>query len=240
MRVLVMLYGVVSYFLFFGVFVYFMGFVGDVFVPISISSEVEEYSSNALMVNIGLMLMWGVQHSVMARGWFKEMISSVVHHHVERSTYVLASAIVLAALMYYWQPMEGIIWQVENPMLVNALRGFFGLGWALIFLATFLTDHFDLFGLRQSWLNFVKKPYTPVVFTEVLFYRWIRHPMMLGLFIAFWSLPTMTVGHLVFSIGMSIYVLMGIHFEEKGLVKDLGQTYVDYQKRTSKAIPKVY
>ena len=240
MRALVMLYGVVSYFLFFGVFVYFMGFVGDVFVPISISSEVEEYSSNALMINIGLMLMWGVQHSVMARGWFKDMISSVVPHHVERSTYVLASAIVLAALMYYWQPMEGIIWQVENPMAVNVLWGFFGLGWVLVFVAIFLTDHFDLFGLRQTWLHFVKKTYTHVVFTEILFYRWIRHPMMLGLFIAFWSLPTMTVGHLVFSIGMSIYVLLGIHFEEKGLAKAIGQTYVDYQQRTSKVIPKIY
>ncbi|PHS73005.1 MAG: hypothetical protein COB22_03750 [Cycloclasticus sp.] len=240
MRALVMLYGVVCYFAFFVVFVYFMGFVGDVFVPISISSEVEVYSQNALMVNIGLMLMWGVQHSVMARGWFKDMIASVVPHHVERSTYCLASAIALGALMYYWQPMEGIIWQVENAMMVNVLWGFFGLGWALIFLSTFLTDHFDLFGLRQPWLHFVKKTYTPVVFTEVLFYRWIRHPMMLGLFIAFWSLPTMTVGHLVFSIGMSIYVLAGIHFEEKGLARHLGQTYVDYQKRTSKVIPKVY
>ena len=240
MRVVVMLYGVVSYFLFFGVFVYFMGFVGDVFVPKSISTVPEAYSDNALMINIGLMLMWGIQHSVMARGWFKDMIASVVPHHVERSTYVLASAIVLAVLMCCWQPMEGIIWQVENPMLVNVLWGFFGLGWVLVFVATFLTDHFDLFGLRQTWLHFVKKTYTDVVFTEIFFYRWIRHPMMLGLFIAFWSLPTMTVGHLVFSIGMSIYVLMGIHFEEKGLAKSIGETYVDYQKRTSKVIPKVY
>lgn len=240
MRALVMLYGVVCYFTFFVVFVYFMGFVGDVFVPISISSEVEEYSQNALMVNIGLMLMWGVQHSVMARGWFKDMIASVVPHHVERSTYCLVSAITLAALMYLWQPMEGIVWQVENAMVVNVLWGIFGIGWALIFVSTFLTDHFDLFGLRQTWLYFVKKTYTHVKFTEVLFYRWIRHPMMLGLFIAFWSLPTMTVGHLVFSIGMSIYVLMGIHFEEKGLAKSIGETYVDYQKRTKKVLPKVY
>jgi protein-S-isoprenylcysteine O-methyltransferase Ste14 len=240
MRALVMLYGVVCYVAFFVVFVYFMGFVGDVFVPVSISSDVDVYSENALMVNIGLMLMWGVQHSVMARGWFKDMIASVVPHHVERSTYCLASAIVLGALMHYWQPMEGIIWQVEYPMVVNVLWGLFGLGWALIFVSTFLTNHFDLFGLRQPWLHFVKKTYTPVVFTEVLFYRWIRHPMMLGLFIVFWSLPTMTVGHLVFSIGMSIYVLVGIYFEEKGLAKELGQTYVGYQQRTTKIIPKVY
>jgi len=240
MRTLVMLYGVVSYFIFLAVFVYFVAFVGDIFVPITISSEVSEYADNALMVNIGLMLMWGIQHSVMARGWFKEMIASMVPHQVERSTYVLVSAVVLAVLMYYWQPMEGIIWQVQNPVAINVLWGLFGFGWLLIFGATFLTDHFDLFGLRQTWLYFVKKTYTDVTFAENLVYRWIRHPMMLGLLIAFWALPTMTVGHLVFSIGMSVYVLVGIYFEEKGLVKALGQTYVDYQKRTAKIFPKVY
>jgi len=240
MRALVMLYGAVSYLLFFAVFVYFMGFVGDIFLPITVSTEMDVYSDNALMINIGLILMWGVQHSVMARGWFKDMIVSVVPHHVERSTYVLVSAITLAVFMYYWQPMEGIIWQVENPMAVNVLWGLFAFGWVLIFAATFLTDHFDLFGLRQTWLYFVKKTYTDVTFAENLVYRWIRHPMMLGIMIAFWALPTMTVGHLVFSIGMSVYVLIGIYFEEKGLAKALGQTYVDYQERTSKIIPKVY
>ena len=240
MRMLVMLYGVVSYVSFFGAFLYFMGFVGDVFVPHSISTELTSYSPNALLINIGLMLFWGVQHSVMARGWFKEMISAVVPHHVERSTYVLVSAITLSVLMYYWQPMQGVIWQVENTMVVYVLWGMFGFGWALVFISTFLTDHFDLFGLRQSWLYLVKKTYTPVAFTEVLFYQWIRHPMMLGFFIAFWSIPVMTVGHLVFSVGMSVYVLVGMYFEEKFLVKELGQTYVDYQGRTSKIIPKVY
>lgn len=240
MRVLVMLYGVVSYFLFFAVFVYFMGFVGDVFVPKAISTEVVEYSSNALMINIGLMLMWGVQHSVMARGWFKEMIASVVPHHVERSTYVLVSAITLAVLMFYWQPMEGVIWQAQGETTITALWSVFGLGWVLVFIATFLTDHFDLFGLRQTWLFFVKKTYTDVKFTEHIFYHWIRHPMMLGLILAFWSIPTMTVGHLVFSIGMSIYVLVGIYFEEKGLAKAIGEPYTDYQQRTAKIIPKIY
>jgi len=235
-----MLYGAVSYFLFFGVFVYFMGFVGDVFVPKSISTEVVDYSSSALMINVGLMLLWGVQHSVMARGWFKDMIASVVPHHVERSTYVLVSAITLAVVMLFWQPMEGVIWQVQGETAITVLWSVFALGWVLVFVATFLTDHFDLFGLRQTWLFFVKKTYTHVKFTEHFFYRWIRHPMMLGLLLAFWSLPTMTVGHLVFSIGMSIYVLIGIHFEEKGLAKAIGEPYTDYQQRTTKIIPKIY
>lgn len=240
MRLLVMLYGTVSYLLFFVVFVYFIGFVGDIFLPITVSTEMEVYSDNALMINIGLILMWGVQHSVMARGWFKDMIVSVVPHHVERSTYVLVSDITLAIFMYYWQPMEGIVWQVEDSMTVTVLWSLFAFGWVLLFAATFLTNHFDLFGLRQTWLYFVKKTYTDVTFAEKLVYRWIRHPMMLGFMIAFWALPTMTVGHLVFSIGMSVYVLIGIHFEEKGLAKSLGPTYMDYQKRTSKIIPKVY
>ncbi|KAF3982582.1 MAG: hypothetical protein HFP78_01025 [Methylococcales symbiont of Hymedesmia sp. n. MRB-2018] len=240
MRLLVMLYGTVSYLLFFVVFVYFIGFVGDIFLPITVSTEMEVYSDNALMINIGLILMWGVQHSVMARGWFKDMIVSVVPHHIERSTYVLVSDITLAIFMYYWQPMEGIVWQVEDSMTVTVLWSLFAFGWVLLFAATFLTNHFDLFGLRQTWLYFVKKTYTDVTFAEKLVYRWIRHPMMLGFMIAFWALPTMTVGHLVFSIGMSVYVLIGIHFEEKGLAKSLGQTYMDYQKRTSKIIPKVY
>ncbi|MBQ0723979.1 MAG: hypothetical protein KBT50_04210 [Cycloclasticus sp.] len=240
MRLLTMLYGVLSYFIFFAVFVYFIGFVGDVFVPKSLSSVAEMSFSDALAINVGLMLLWGVQHSVMARDWFKEMIASVVPHHVERSTYVLASAIVLVVLMFYWQPMDTLIWHVDDIFWRQVLWVIFGLGWVLVLVATFLTDHFDLFGLRQSWLYFVKKTYTPVVFTEYLFYRWIRHPMMLGLFLAFWSTPIMTLGHLVFSIGMSSYVLLGIHYEEKGLAKEIGQPYQDYQQRTSKIIPKVY
>lgn len=240
MRVLVMMYGVVSYFLFFLVLVYFMGFVGGFFVSRALSTEVLEYSPNALIINISLMLLWGVQHSIMARAWFKTMIASLVPHHVERSTYVLASAITLAVLLFYWQPMEGIIWQATNETVVMILWLIFGLGWILVLVSTFLTDHFDLFGLRHSWLYFIKRTYTPVKFTEYLFYRWVRHPMMLGLLLAFWSIPTMTVGHLVFSIGMTLYVLVGIHFEEKGLAKAIGQPYEDYQQRTKKIIPSIY
>jgi len=239
MRLFVLLYAVVSYFIFFGIFVYFGAFVADVFVPKSISVPAE-YSANALLINIGLLLMWGVQHSVMARGWFKEMISSVVPHHVERATYVLVSALTLAVLMLFWQPMEGIIWQVENELAQQVIWGLFGFGWVLVLLATFLTDHFDLFGLRQGWLYFVKKTYTPVVFTKRFFYHWIRHPMMLGILIAFWSVPMMTLGHFVFSLGMTVYVVIGMYFEEKGLARELGETYTSYQQETKKIIPKVY
>lgn len=240
MRALVMLYGVVSYFLFFGVFLYLIAFVGDVFVPKRISSEAGMDATSALLINVGLLLLWGIQHSVMARSGFKEAIAKVIPQHIERSTYVLATVIVLAFLMYFWQPMEGVIWQVENPLWQGVIWGVFGLGWGLVLISSFLTDHFDLFGLRQTWIHFVKKSYTSVEFSERLIYRSIRHPMMLGLLFGFWAVPTMTVGHLVFSIGMSGYVLIGIYFEEKSLAKSIGSQYVEYQQRTSRLIPNVY
>lgn len=240
MRIAVMLYGVVSYFLFFAVFLYFIAFIGEFYVPKHLSSEAVESVGSALLVNIGLFLFWGIQHSVMARDWFKEAINKAIPHHVERSTYVFVSSIVLALFMYFWQPIEGVIWQVDNPILQTTIWGLFALGWVVIFVSTFLTDHFDLFGLRQTWLHFVKKTYTNVTFTERLIYQWIRHPMMLGIVIAFWAAPTMTTGHLVFSVGMTLYVFIGIHFEERGLVRALGEPYIEYQKRTAKIIPKIY
>ena len=240
MRTLVLLYGVASYFLFFGVFLYLIAFTGDFFVPKTLSSGPGLASGYALFVNIGLMLLWGIQHSVMAQRWFKDAIASVVPQHVERSTYVLATSVVLIALMHYWQPMSGVVWRVENSVLQTVLWVTFASGWVLVLISTFLTDHFDLFGLRQSWLYFVKKTYTNVAFTEALLYSWIRHPMMLGLLMGFWALPTMTVSHLVFSIGMTVYIVVGIYFEEQGLAQTLGKDYTDYQSRTSKILPKIY
>jgi protein-S-isoprenylcysteine O-methyltransferase Ste14 len=244
MRTIVMLYGLISYLLFFGVFLYLIAFNADIFVPKTLSSvgSTQEIMSPgaALLINIVLLLLWGVQHTVMARGWFKEAIAHVIPHHTERSTYVLASTLVLALLMYAWQPIEGVIWQVENTTLTYALWAAFGLGWVLVLISTFLTDHFDLFGLRQTWLYFIKKTYTSVGFTERLFYRWIRHPMMLGLLIAFWAVPTMSVSHLVFSLGMTFDILFGIYFEEKGLAATLGPEYVLYRQRTARVIPKLY
>ena len=240
MRLITLIYGVVSYLLFFAVFLYLIAFVGDLFVPKTLSSETSRDMPSALLINLALILLWGVQHTIMARDWFKAAIAPVIPHHIERSTYVLASTGVLALLMYAWQPIDGIIWQVDQILGIQVLWLLFGLGWALVLLSTFLTDHFDLFGLRQTWLRFTKKHYTSVGFTERWFYRWIRHPMMLGLLMAFWAIPVMTMGHLVFSIGMTVYVLLGIFFEERGLATSIGADYVDYQKRTARMIPKIY
>lgn len=240
MRILVMLYGVISYIVFFGVFLYLIAFTGNIFVQKTVSSAADMDASNALLINISLILLWGAQHTVMARSWFKKAISSVIPEHTERSTYVLISSIILIIMMYYWQPMEGVIWQVQNKLFIQVIWGLFGFGWVLVLTSTFLTNHFDLFGLRQTWLHFVKRSYTEVKFTEKFLYSSIRHPMMLGLLIAFWATPTMTMGHLVFSIGMSVYIIVGIYFEEKGLLETIGQQYGNYQHRTSKIIPKIY
>lgn len=237
MRLLVLIYGVVSYLVFFLVFLYFIAFVGGFYVPKTLSSEVSMSASSALFINIGLLLLWGVQHTIMARGKFKEAISGFIPQHLERSTYVLVSSITLAVLMHFWQAMEGTLWSIESAPWIWVI---FFTGWALVFVSTFLTDHFDLFGLRQTWLHYVKKSYTSVKFTERLFYKWIRHPMMLGLILAFWAIPEMTSGHLVFSIGMTVYIIVGIYFEEKGLASSIGTDYQNYQKRTAKIIPKIY
>jgi len=240
MRVLFLIYGVASYLVFLLVFVYFLGFVGDVFVPQSVSHPASDGFGKALLIDIGVMLLFGIKHSVMARAGFKSFMARVIPRAIERATYVLASAIVLALLMFWWQPIEGTVWSLENPAARAAVWALFALSWLLIFTSTFLTDHFDLFGLRQVWLNYVRRTYTDVTFTEQLFYRSIRHPMMLGILIAFWAAPVMSVSRLVFSIGMSVYVLVGIHFEEKGLQKAFGMDYVAYKKRTRKIIPGVY
>ena len=244
MRFITFLYGVACYLVFLVVFLYFIAFVGDVLVPKSISVNaggitplLTTDAGIAFAINIALMLMFGLQHSIMARTGFKSIITKIIPEHTERSTYCMISGVALGALMYFWQPMVGIIWDVEAPMVRNIIWGLFLFGWALIFISTFLTDHFDLFGLRQVYLKLVKKAYTPVVFTEVLFYKWIRHPMMLGLLISFWAVPTMTIGHLLFSLGMSIYVFIGIHFGEKGLARELGQEYIDYTTRTRRVLP---
>jgi len=240
MRALVMLYGLICYFVFFGVFLYLIAFVGDIFVPKTVSSGIITDPTSALLINISLILLWGIQHSIMARSWFKKIIIKVVPAHTERSTYVLVSSLVLIIMMFYWQPMEGTIWHVSHQLGQQVLWGLFGLGWALVLLSTFLTNHFDLFGLRQSWLYFLKQSYTKVKFTERLFYSSIRHPMMLGLLIAFWAIPVMSMGHLVFALGMTIYILVGIYFEEKGLVELIGPQYEEYQGRTSRVIPNIY
>ena len=234
-RILSFVYGIACYGVFFAVFLYLIGFVADAGVPKTVSSG--DGSSAAPVIDLGLIALFGVQHSVMARKGFKRWLTQFLPEAIERSTYVMATNIVLILSFVFWQPLPGVLWRVTDPAGVQALYALMGLGWLLVLVATFLTNHFDLFGLRQIWLNLVRRTYTPVAFREVLLYRWIRHPMMLGLLIAFWATPVMTLSHLLFSAGMTIYIVIGIHFEERGLRAELGRPYIDYMGRTARILP---
>ncbi len=236
-RYLSFLYGLVCYSLFFAVFLYLIGFLNDVVVPKSVSSGEPGPVAIALVVDLGLIALFGVQHSVMARPGFKHWLTRFLPPAVERSSYVLATNIVLILTYLYWQPLPGVVWQAENETVATALYALAALGWLIVLISTFLTNHFDLFGLRQVWLNLVRRSYTPVAFKEHFFYRWIRHPMMTGILIAFWATPVMSSSHLLFSLGMSLYVLIGVHFEEQGLKAELGQPYRDYVARTGRFLP---
>lgn len=236
-RYLSFAYGVVCYSLFFAVFLYLVGFLNDVVVPKSVNSGEPGPWAMALIVDLGLIALFGIQHSVMARPGFKHWLTRFVPQAIERSSYVLATNIVLILTYVYWQPLPGVIWQIDSAGLAMALYALAAIGWLIVLISTFLTNHFDLFGLRQVWLNLVRRSYTPVMFKEHFFYRWVRHPMMSGIFIALWATPMMTGSHLLFSLGMSLYIFIGVHFEEKGLKAELGQPYRDYVARTSRFLP---
>lgn len=236
-RYLSFAYGVVCYTIFFAVFLYLVGFINDVPGMKSVSSGEPGPLGTALAIDLGLIALFGVQHSVMARAGFKRWLTAFVPTPVERSTYVMATNLVLIATYLHWQPVAGQLWKVEDPQLAMALYAIGGLGWLIVLISTFLTNHFDLFGLRQVWLNLVRRSYTPVAFREHYFYRWIRHPMMTGIFIAFWATPNMTASHALFAAGMTLYVFIGVHFEERGLREELGQPYRDYAARTGRFLP---
>jgi protein-S-isoprenylcysteine O-methyltransferase Ste14 len=233
------LYGVIGYGIFFITFLYLIGFLANFMVPKGIDTGIGAPFALALAINLGLVALFGVQHSVMARPAFKAAWTKVVPQSVERSTYVLLSSVALIVLYLFWQPMTGIIWQAQAPWLVAVLWGVFGLGFGLVLISTFIINHFDLFGLRQVFLRLRQKPYTEVPFQVRFMYRFVRHPLYVGWFLAFWGTPSMTVGHLLFAIGMSGYILIAVRHEERDLVKLLGHDYVEYRKRVPKFVPRL-
>lgn len=236
-RLAVFLYGLVSYTIFFLTFVYAVGFIGNLYVPHSLDSAARMSFLPAVLIDALLLLVFAVQHSVMARPAFKEVLTRFIPAAAERSTYVLSSSLLLIALFAFWQPMGGVIWNVTNPTAATVLNLVFGFGFALVFVATLLINHFDLFGLRQVALNLMGKPYTYLEFRTPLFYRYVRHPLYVGWLIAFWATPTMTAAHLLFAVLTSAYILTAIRWEEKDLVVVHGAKYRDYQKRVPKLIP---
>jgi protein-S-isoprenylcysteine O-methyltransferase Ste14 len=238
-RVSIFAFGVASYATFFATFLYAIGFVGNFGVPRTIDGPLQGSLVAAILINLGLLGLFAVQHSVMARQGFKRWLTRFVPEPAERSVYVLASSAALLLLFWQWQPMGGVVWNFESNAARVLAYGIFALGWATILFCTFLINHFDLFGLRQVWLALLDRPYTPVRFTTPSLYRLVRHPLYVGWMLAFWATPTMTATHLLFAVATTAYILIAIQFEERDLVRAHGESYLAYRRRVPMLIPSV-
>lgn len=232
------MYGIASYLLFLFTLLYLVFFTGELWVPWTAGSGVSANPWQDAAFNFMLISIFGLQHSVMARESFKKWWTQHVPEHLERSHYVMISTVVMLVLLVAWRPNGTVLWHFEHPWIAKPLWTLFTLGWLLAAFATFLTDHFDLFGLRQVYLHYVEQSYTRVEFSQHAVYKLVRHPMMLGMLIGFWVTPYMTVGHLVLALGFTVYILIGIYFEERSLLKSLGEDYRMYRERTPKLMPR--
>lgn len=230
-------YGVVCYVISCVTLLYFCGFVGNFAVPRSIDAAPTMAWYDALLVDVVLLGIFSIQHSVMARQGFKNWWTQFVPKPIERSTYILFTSLCSIALFYFWQPIGGSIWNVTNPTGILIFYTLCALGWLLVLLTTFLINHFDLFGLRQVWLYLHGKEYTQLKFATPSLYKVVRHPLYVGLLFAFWSTPTMTATHLVFALMTTAYILIGIQFEERDLVSIHGTTYANYRRQVPMLIP---
>jgi protein-S-isoprenylcysteine O-methyltransferase Ste14 len=235
-RISVFVYGLVSYAIFFGTFLYAAGFIGGLFVPKSIDSGPQGPLGEALAINLALLGLFAIQHSVMARPWFKRAWTRIVPEAAERSTYVLFSSLALILLFWQWQPMGGVIWNVTAPAGRALIYAFFAAGFLLVLLTTFLINHFDLFGLRQVYLYLRGRKYEAVSFRTPWLYKHVRHPLYVGWLLSFWSAPTMTAAHLVFAVATTAYILIAIRWEEKDLIDAHGE-YANYRTQVPMLLP---
>jgi len=228
------IFGFVSYAGFLVVFNYHIAFVGDLFVPLSVDNAREGTLLSSIFINISLVALFGIQHTIMADPVFKRWLTGIIPSYYERPLFVAVSTIALAFLMWQWRSIDIVIWQIDALWAQVIIWSFFASGWAILLLATFLIDHWHLFGLKQA----LGRDYDGVVrFVTPSLYKLVRHPMMTGIFIAVWAIPTMTLGHFIFAASMTIYLLVGIRFEEKKLVQELGSQYELYQKNVPALVP---
>lgn len=237
MRIIVFIYGIVSYALGVASLLYLICFVSNIVVPKTIDSAPVGGVAPAVLVDLILVGLFALQHSLMARPGFKERWTRIVPKPAERSTYVLLTALVLALLFWQWQPIPGVVWNVESAVGKGLIQGLFWLGWAVLFASTFMINHFDLFGLRQVYLRLKGEPYRPVPFVQVALYRFVRHPIMLGILIGLWATPSMSLGHLLFAAATTAYVFIGILLEEHDTRQALGESYERYRRETSMIVP---
>jgi len=242
-RILALVYGVVCYLIFFFTFLYAIAFVGNLFSPSQLvpkSIDVGNQAgtlTRAILANVILLSIFAIQHSVMARREFKRVWTKIVPTAIERSTYVLLSSLALILLFWQWRVMPDVVWEVQNTFGMYALWTLSFIGWGTVLLSTYLINHFDLFGLRQVYLYSKNVDYTPLAFKEVLLYKMVRHPLMLGFIIAFWATPRMTTGHLLFAAVTTAYILVAIQIEERDIVAEHGENYEAYRKRVSMIVP---
>ena len=232
------IYGLIAYVVFLVAFLYAIGFVGNFIVPKSIDSGAETNFWYALLINALVLSLFVIQHSIMARPAFKKWFTKIISPAIERSTFVLLTSLILLLIFWQWQPLTTVVWKAENETVATILTGVFFFGWLVVFLSTFMINHFELFGLKQIFDNLKNKQPQPHVLQVNFFYKIVRHPIMLGFIIAFWATPLMTVGHLIFAIGTTVYIFISVKFlEEKDLRNYIGKEYEDYQKKVPMLIP---
>ena len=236
-RILALLYGAVTYLIFVLAFSWAILWTGNLLVPKTIDSGVAGPASLAVVVDLALLTLFAVQHSVMARSGFKAWWTRFVPPAIERSTYVLLASLVLALLCWQWRPLPQTVWAVTSPLGAGMLWALFGLGWVTVLGSSFMVSHFDLFGLRQVWAYRRTGEVPPPEFRTPLMYKVVRHPLYLGFVIALWATPVMSVGHLLFAAGATGYIFVGIWFEERDLIATFGETYTDYRRRVSMLLP---